>query len=251
MNMHIMKILKPLLLTGGLLWFLLLFQSCLDDDSPENRYWPNALVTVKPVGENAVYLQLDDKTTVLPVNFTKSPFGTKEVRALMNFKEVDEPSGIYDKAVHVHWIDSIRTKPMVPDLGDENDAEYGNDPVEIINDWVTIVEDGYLTLRFRTVWGGDRMKIHYINLVESPDPGKPYEVELRHNASGDVYGNMGDALVAFKLDKLPDTEGQTVKLKLKWNSFSGEKSAEFDYNSHASTPAQSAVTYERSEVNIK
>lgn len=39
----------------------------------------------------------------------------------------------------------------------------------------------------------------------------------------------GDALVAFKLDGLPDTEGKTVKLALKWKSFSGDKSAEFDY----------------------
>ena len=32
--------------------------------------------------------------------------------------------------------------------------------------------------------------------------------------------------MAFKLDKLPDTNGETVKLKLKWKSFSGEKSVE-------------------------
>jgi len=246
-----MKTKKPLLLAGGLLCSLLLFQSCLKDDSPEYGYWPNALVTVKTVGDNAVYLQLDDKTTLLPVNLTKHPFDSKEVRALVNYKEVDEPSGIYNKAVHVNWIDSIRTKPTVPNLGEENDTAYGNDPVEIINDWVTLVEDGYLTLRFRTRWGGDRGKIHYVNLVESSDPEKPYEVEFRHDASGDIYGTMGDALVAFKLDRLPDTEGETVKLKLKWNSFSGEKSVEFDYNSRATSPAQSAVSYERSEINVR
>ena len=246
-----MKTKKPLLLAGGLLCSLLLFQSCLKDDSPEYGYWPNALVTVKTVGDNAVYLQLDDKTTLLPVNLTKHPFDSKEVRALVNYKEVDEPSGIYNKAVHVNWIDSIRTKPTVPNLGEENDTAYGNDPVEIINDWVTLVEDGYLTLRFRTRWGGDRGKIHYVNLVESSDPEKPYEVEFRHDASGDIYGTMGDALVAFKLDRLPDTEGETVKLKLKWNSFSGEKSVEFDYNSRATSPVQSAVSYERSEINVR
>lgn len=242
---------KPLLLTGGLISFLLLFQSCLKDDSQENNLWPNALVTVKAVDDDAVYLQLDDKTTLLPVNLTKHPFDSKEVRALVNFKEVNEPSGTYSKAVHVNWIDSIRTKPMVPNLGDGNMAAYGNDPVEIVRDWVTLVEDGYLTLRFRTMWGGDRNKIHYINLVESADPEKPYEVEFRHNASDDLYGRMGDALVAFKLDKLPDTNGETVKLKLKWRSFSGEKSVEFDYNSSASSPVQSAATYNRSEINIK
>jgi hypothetical protein len=116
-------------------------------------------VTVKLIDDNSVYLQLDDNTTLLPVNLTKHPFDSKEGRALVNYKEVDEPSGIYSKAVHVNWIDSIRTKPMVPDLGDENNSVYGNDPVEIINDWVTIVEDGYLTCVFRTLWGGT-WKIH-------------------------------------------------------------------------------------------
>lgn len=245
-----MKSTKPLLLTGGFLCLLLLFQSCSKDDS-ENSFWPNALVTVKMVDDNSVYLQLDDKTTLLPVNLTATPFNSKEVRALVNYKEVDKPSGVYNKAVHVNWIDTIRTKPMVPDLGEKNDAVYGNDPVEIVNDWVTIVEDGYLTLRFRTLWGGDRGKVHYINLVESPDPENPYEIEFRHDAAGDLYGRPGDALVAFKLDKLPDTEGKTVKLKLKWNSFSGKKSVEFDYNSSASSPLQPAVALGRSELNVK
>ena len=246
-----MKTKKPLLLAGGLLCSLLLFQSCLKDDSREYSYWPNALVTVKAVDDNAVYLQLDDKTTLLPVNLAKHPFDSKEVRALVNFEEVNKPSGIYSKAVHINWIDSIRTKPMVPNLGDGNIAAYGNDPVEIVRDWVTLVEDGYLTLRFRTMWGGYRGKIHYVNLVESSDPEKPYELEFRHNASDDLYGRMGDALVAFKLDKLPDTNGKTVKLKLKWRSFSGEKSAEFDYNSSATSPVQSTVSYQRSEINVK
>ena len=34
----------------------------------------------------------------------------------------------------------------------------------------------------------------------------PYEVEFRHNAFGDVYGEPADGLVAFNLDSLPDTE---------------------------------------------
>ena len=66
---------------------------------------------------------------------------------------MDEPAKQYDKAVRVNWIDSIATKPMAPNLGDKNKDEYGDDPVEIVRDWVTIAEDGYLTLRFRTYWG--------------------------------------------------------------------------------------------------
>ena len=115
------------------------FQSCLDDDDdyPYSKVLPNALVTVKPVDDGSYFLQLDDSTTLLPVNMTSSPFGQKEVRALVNFDETNESSGIYSKAVNINWIDSILTKPIAPDLGvTSNDSIYGSDPVEIVNDWV-------------------------------------------------------------------------------------------------------------------
>ena len=196
-------------MTVSVICVTLAFQSCLDDDDTDwDLRYPNALVTVKPTGEKTFFLQLDDKTTLLPTNMTSSPFGSKEVRALVNYKEVDEPSNGYSKAVHINWIDSILTKAIAPDLGLENDEIYGTDPVEMIKDWVTIAEDGYLTLRFRTIFG-DTNKRHYVNLLTSTDPAKPYEVEFRHNAYGDIYGREGDGLVAFNLSSLPDTEGNS------------------------------------------
>ncbi|NDV67383.1 NigD-like protein [Dysgonomonas sp. 25] len=224
-----MKAIKFLFIALGIACLGMTFQSCLDDDDNtwSDRY-PNALVTVKPVSGTSFYMQLDDSTTLLPTNITSSPYGNKEVRALVNLKEVNESSGGYDKAVYINWIDSIRTKAIAPDMGLNNDSIYGTDPVEIIRDWVTLVEDGYLTLRFRTIYG-DYGKAHFVNLLASTDPANPYEVEMRHNAYGDTYGREKDALIAFDLRSLPDTGGSTVKLKLKWKSFSGDKSFEFDY----------------------
>ncbi len=248
-----MKTLKLFLMATSVLFTSLTFQSCLDDNDDYHYGYliPNALVTVKPVSDNSFFLQLDDSTTLLPANITSSPFGDKEVRALVNFSEVNKPSEGYSKAVHINWIDSILTKQIAPDLGVDNDSVYGSDPVEMVKDWVTIAEDGYLTLRFRTLWG-DRSKAHFVNLLVSQDPANPYEVEFRHNAYGDVYGTEGDGLVAFKLDSLPDTQGKTVKLKLKWKSFSGDKSAEFDYCTRKSTPAnKSGIGEERSVLNLK
>lgn len=164
---------------------------------------------------------------------------------------VDEVSGRYSKAVHINWIDSILTKPIAPDLGEENDVVYGTDPVEIVRDWVTIAEDGYLTLRFRTEWG-DRTEPHFVNLLKSQDPANPYEVEFRHNSHGNTWGELADALVAFDLSDLPDTQGKTVKLKLKWKSFDGDKSAEFDYCTRKGTPAaSSAILSQRSILKIQ
>lgn len=244
---------NKLLASVAVLASVIIFQSCLDDDDNDYyRYaWPNALVTVKPVADNSFFMQLDDSTTLLHVNMKNSPYGEKEVRALVNFDPVNESSGEYDKAVHINWIDSILTKPIAGDLGDKNDEVYGTDPVDMINDWVTIAEDGYLTLRFRTMWG-DRSQAHFVNLLMSKDAENPYEVEFRHNAFGDVYGEPADGLVAFNLDSLPDTEGKTVKLKLKWKSFNGEKTAEFDYCTRKSTPANNAaITAGRSVLRLK
>ena len=70
---------------------------------------------------------------------------------------------------------------------------------------------------------------HTVNLLAGVNPANPYEVEFRHNANGDYNYYVGDGLVSFDLSKLPDTEGKTVKLTLKWTSFSGPKSVVFDY----------------------
>ncbi len=229
---------------------MLILPSCLDDDDEVNRLYPNALVTVKEAADKTVFFQLDDNTTLLPVNVTSHPFDSKEVRALVNYDEVDDPSQEYDQAVRVNWIDSIRTKAMAPNLGAENDEVYGADPVEIVPDWVTIAEDGYLTLRFRTMWSHQGIT-HYVNLISTNNPDNPYEVEFKHNANGDVSGRIGDGLVAFRLDQLPDTEGETVKLKLKWKSFNTDKSMEFDYRTRAATPASSAIAAERSVIPLQ
>ena len=229
---------------------MLILPSCLDDDDDVSRLYPNALVTVKEAADETVYFQLDETTTLLPVNITSHPFDSKEVRALVNYEEVDDSSEEYDQAVRVNWIDSIRTKPMAPNLGEDNDNEYGNDPVEIVSDWVTIAEDGYLTLRFRTMWSHQGIT-HYVNLIPTNNPENPYEVQFKHDANGDVSGRVGDGLVAFRLDQLPDTEGETVKLKLIWDSFNGEKSMEFDYRTRAATPASSAIAAARSVIPLK
>lgn len=229
------------------------FQSCLNDDGTDyDLLFPNALVTVKPTAADAFYLQLDERTTLLPVNMTASPFGDKEVRALVNYTNVDEPSGEYSQAVHINWIDSLLTKPIAPNLGEAENLEvYGNDPVEMVADWVTIAEDGYLTLRFRTVWNEPGKK-HFVNLISTNNPADSYEVEFRHNAYGDTNGHAGDGLVAFSLASLPDTQGKTVKLTLKWHSFTGEKSAQFDYCTRRSTlPAKPEVASVRNSLNLK
>lgn len=216
------------------------FQSC-DDDNDNYYYYPinrpNAIVTVKPEGYGQkFFLQLDDSTTLTPLNMNRSPYGSKEVRAFVNFSYAEQQNDKRNFNVYVNWMDSILTKQTAPDLGTQNDLKYGDDPVEIgTSDWVTIAEDGYLTLSFKTRWGGTRP--HYVNLVTGSNPDDPYEVTFYHNADGDVNGYWGYGIVAFKLDKLPDTNGKTVDLTLKWKSFNGDRKVTFKYCTRKSSIA--------------
>ena len=223
--------------------------SCLKDDGPYydmSYYYPNAVVTVKPLDDegSSYYMQLDDNTTLMPLNIKSSPYKGKEVRAFVRYNETQEDAGEYDKAVNIVWIDSLRTKAMAPDMGDGNESAYGSDPVEIIKGFPTVVEDGYMTLGFVTMTAGYGAR-HDVNLIYTGNPdatedSEKYVVEFRHNANGDNYGNLAEGYVAFRLDKiegkdgttegLPDTECKTVKLTLKWNSIRyGDRSVQFDY----------------------
>lgn len=228
-----MKNNKILFALIGILGFAPLFQACDNDDDSMSNYH-TALVTVCPNDDGSFVLNLDDATVLYPANMKVSPFGKKEVRALVNYSEVPgEDAKAVVKNVQVNRIDSIRTKNPVMSLSD-NDAAYGNDPIEIVQDWVTVAEDGYLTLRIRTLWGFNNQP-HVLNLVTGVNPEDPFEMELRHNAMGDVGGHYGDALIAFNLNALPEMEG-FVKIKLRWKSFSGEKSTEFNLKMRKDIP---------------
>lgn len=195
-----------------------------------SMFYPNVLVTVKSANGGICYFQLDDATTLKPVNVQKSPFGGKEVRALANVIKTNDKAEPYNQAVKVNWIDSIRTKLPVPSVGTDNDKKYGTAPIEIVNNWVTIVEDGYLTICFYGMWGTCG-KVHYVNLLTGTNPEDPYELELRHDSNGDLvsYGREATGLIAFNIRNLPDTQGKTVKLKIKYQSFSGNKKITFNY----------------------
>lgn len=203
--------------------------SCFsDEDNDYLQAMPSALVTVKPT-PTGCYFQLDDSTTLMPSNLKKE-FGDKEVRALVRYVMTDQQDKQYGRVVNVSWINAILTKEPVAylDTPVENDAKYGNDAIDIVRDWVTIAEDGYLTLRFRALWGN--VKPHSVNLLVGGNSKNPYEVELRHNVNGDPQLRWGDALVAFYLnDVLPDTHGRKVKMTIKWKSSTGDKSISFDY----------------------
>lgn len=222
-----MNRIKPIKTLVLLAMAVLTFPSCLDEnENPYDVMVPNALVTLKTdATDGTFFMQLDDSTTLHPTNLKESPFGPKEVRAFVNYSQETTTSRNSRYDIHVNWMDSIRTKNMDIHLGSETNAlTYGNDPLEIVNDWTTVVEDGYMTLRFRTQSGMGN--IHHLHLVKGDTP---YEVFLYHHAEPSLVEHVADGIIAFRLNDLPDTEGKTVDLTLRWKSYNGEKSAKFKY----------------------
>ncbi len=139
--------------------------SCDYNDNNVVLRRPTALVTVYPSAPDGFFMQLDESTSLIPTNMKASPFGDKNVRALVNYTIEERSYGGNQQSVYVNWIDSIRTKQPVMTQGSEekNAKAFGNDPIEIVRDWVSVAEDGYVTLRIRTLWGG--ITKHVINLV--------------------------------------------------------------------------------------
>lgn len=244
-----MKNLKFAMVAAAAILSAATFSACDKDFTVANApIQPDALVTVKPVDANSFYMQLDENTTLKPINMKGSPYGEGEVRALVSYVETHDNPGPYTKAVRVNWIDDILTKPLAIVNAGITTQFFGDDPVEIVNDWVTIVEDGYLTLRFRTV-SGMMGTTHSVNLVSRDED--PFVLEFCHDAKGDVSGKMVDGLVAFDLRSLPDTNGQTVKLKIKWQSFSGPKEHEFDYCTRRDTPSANSAAAVRPTLKLQ
>lgn len=239
-----MKTLKTFMMLFGLLLGSTTFYSCLDTDDSYSEFWKDkseAIVTIKPLSDNSYYMQLDDSTTMIPTN-NYVPENLKEIRAYIIYK--DEPEKKvpdYDKAVELVRLDTLLTKAIAPDLGtSENDSYYGNDPLALVanSPWTNLrlgawIEDGYITFHFILQRNDDTVK-HFLNLVQT-NSADPYELEFRHNAYGDYnpYSESVPGLVSFKLDKLPDTEGKTIKLKIKYKSSvtNDYRTVELDYKS--------------------
>lgn len=213
----------------------LMFISCDDTaDGYHNNYVVNAVVTIKPINNGEGFnIWVSDKVQGQATNLVKSPYGNKEVRALANIRDEGKAANGMQK-IYVNWLDSIRTKQTVSSVGEKEDIKkYGDDPLEIVKDFTTVVEDGYLTLRFQTVWGNLNTK-HELNLITGVSKDDPYKLVLRHNAKGDVTGRRGDGIIAFRLreiDKIAKEKGKKeVPLQLYWKSFNGEKHISFTYH---------------------
>lgn len=226
-----MKALSICVPVTGILSMVLLFNSCLDDDGAYSLGdFRMEIATVESLESSQHYFRLDDGTTLWPAAGYYLGHNLDDgQRTWLNYTLLSDKKDGFDHYIKVNGADPILTKKIAEDKGEENNAVYGTDPVGIDENYIWI-GNGYLNIIFSFNYGGT--KTHFINLLPAGDEENAYQVEFRHNAYNDPQQTAVSGIVCFDLSDLPDTGGETVKLTVKVNTFSGEKTYELDYNSN-------------------
>lgn len=184
---------------------------------PSETY--DAIVTVKRSTSDTLYFQLDDNTRLFPENYQRKGSGLEMQRVICHLTEylyLDSPYGNYA------WVDWL--EPLEKGALQTSAATCTEAGLDILNDWMTSVEDGFLTLHYRTWWGSGSVR-HRISLHGGLNPEDPYELLLVHDACGDEALEQADALIYFDINSLPHTEGQYRTLTLKWTSGEGSRTS--------------------------
>lgn len=218
--------------------------------------WANAIVTVRTASSGKDYFQLDERTTLEPIDW-ESPF-SGEVRALVAFSDLDRKSGFCTRCVAVERLDSIVTSDAAyinMDDGLSGGSEFqvvsvntgfdsvesmfeASRPLEIVSsegipDWLTFSEDGYLMIHFATFWGD--VTAHSVNLYASQK--HPDHLYLVHKDNGDYQSYWKESLVAFRICQLymsrKDEYKDPSSVVLHWMSFGGEKTMRLQYGNRA------------------
>jgi len=175
-----------------------------------------AIVTVKQDESGTIYFQLDDNTVLFPYNYNM-PFNGME-RIICGLAVANGAN-----ECHVQWMDFL----------EKGDISYTQDAIDdgldIIDDWMTSVEDGFLTIHYNA-WWGNGTNPHLLLVKPSANT---YELTIVHQMNGDEPLEKADALVYFDInDILPNTEGTYKDLTIKWKSIEGAaKSKTFRFRS--------------------
>ena len=169
------------------------------------------LVTVKTSDDGDVYLQYK--------SYKLKPYGLEFVRqqramaSMIVYPEKTGPENDMYKC-DLEWIEPL-------DEGRFGEPAVGNAPFDIlVTSEFTGVEDGYLTIHYNT-WWGETPKHHDFYLASSPE--EPYALALVQDSHGDSQDTLGDGLICFDINDLPDTGGKTLTISLSWTKLNGSQ----------------------------
>lgn len=203
-----------------MLFFLVPFSGCNDDDGYSlGKYWIST-ATIEMTGTNSYLIVTDNGDKLFPSATAVPWFNVRDKqRVWINYTILGDATGGINYFVKVNDLAEILTKGIL-ELTPENTDSIGDDPARIRDYWFA---GDFLTIRF--VYGGGKA-IHYINLVQDvnnpvDDEGRPI-LWFRHNRNDDPSNYAIKGTVSFNLYDLR-VDGQTsVSFVLKSTPFEGE-----------------------------
>lgn len=110
------------------------------------------------------------------------------------------------ETIYLFWVTELEEGTVSPTAV----SAPGGDPMEIVTDWITSLEDGFLTIHYSIPASGNVK--HNFTLAPGDGVGEYF---LRHDAHGDRGGELTEGIICFPVSGLlPDTGGETVTLSL-------------------------------------
>ncbi len=193
------------------------YRPSTEDANPEPQTF-QAIVTVKQDDSGTLFFQLDEDTRVYPVNYTEPFTGLKRIVCSLTLTPGET-------SCQVNWFDELEKGALKMGAADGKPDSQRYAGVDILQDWMTGVEDGFLTLHY-VAWWGEGTTAHELFLLSQLNPENPYELTLLHNDGGDEALRQADSIIYFDINSLPSTEGDYVTLTLNWTKLDGEAASQ-------------------------
>lgn len=178
----------------------------------------DAIVTVKQAENQSVYFQVDDVSRLYPLNYEQPYTGPKRLAcSLIEYKNRTVDNNRNYHLGLVKWFEEV-VPGRVEAAGEDGATYQPDDGIDVLDDWMTSLEDAFLTIHYSTFWG-DGSVAYRLVLVKTG----PADFRLLLYRNGDEKLEEGDALVCFDLNEyLPQTDGMDITLK--WSTGAGEPS---------------------------
>ena len=163
-------------------------QSCNDSDVEGADSM--ALVTILNPGglSGTFYFKADNGQTLYPSQFAVPTGGYNPEdgqRAFIYYSLLEEKSQQYDYNIKLYGISEILTKD-VEEMNDSNEAEFGDEPIELVklsgeDRFDCLISAGYFTCSFQIkVTGSEKHKISLVRSASADDTEDPAPQTRRH-----------------------------------------------------------------------
>jgi len=106
-----------------------------------------------------------------------------------------------------------------PPDGDDEERTIPGDSMDVLDDWMTCLQDGYLTIHYEAWWGDG--SIRHEMKMEAYAYEDSYVLALIHDAHGDRIISKADALVCFDINDLFQTRKKNKTLIVRWKKSAG------------------------------